>query len=298
MLEVCETDNRKNVGKTRCGAKPFAPAWMLVTPTNFYITEANLATVALLKAALQTALKATKLNRVYKFPTFTRIEDKSLAALYVENAHGSNVVHNGRERFTAFLSESLCTHKAMYSHSWQNDGRVILGDLRGQIRLIKGSDGNYRGERINLLNVENLKVSKGEDATETPIYLSLLDPTELNESGYLFDAGQVYNELEPLTDVTLTVSVVDTDNLRVYVRNACDGSYISGLVQADFVVTTTAGASQVLSAFATANDADGNPYYTLTKASDFADGYVNLVAASALTLDAYESTGKVAFDIP
>lgn len=298
-LEVC-VDNKKNIGKSRCNKLPGPPSWMIVTPDTFSLTDANLLTATALKTALQTAIKAAKVSRIYKFPTFSRVERDDLAAAYVKSIHGSRRAHNGRSGFRIFISKSLCAHKAMYSHNYVDEGRVIMGDVFGNILLVKGSDGNYRGQRIGLLNVENLMLAVADDVTETPISLDLADPNELNDAGYLFNAAQVYSELEPLTDVDLTVEVsVDPTELTVTVRNACDGTYIAGLVQADFSILTNAGVAQVPTSFSPTTDGDGNPIYKLTKSTNFVDGTVNLVAAASISLTTYaiESTGAAAFDI-
>ena len=57
MAEVC-AEPKKNLGKTKCIKVPQLFAAMIETPNGFFITEANLATAALLKAALQTSVKA------------------------------------------------------------------------------------------------------------------------------------------------------------------------------------------------------------------------------------------------
>ena len=70
MAEVC-AEPKKNLGKTKCIKVPQLFAAMIETPNGFFITEANLATAALLKAALQTAIKSAIDVRIYKWPKFS-----------------------------------------------------------------------------------------------------------------------------------------------------------------------------------------------------------------------------------
>lgn len=288
-------EDRINISKTKCRDLPQLPKSMLTTPSAFKLTPEQVATNATLKAALQAAIKADPSERVYKWPTFSNAEDDSEDTVYVKSAFGVRKSRDGNYMFRFFISKALCVHKMMFSHATVDDGRVIIYDKERRILLTEDADGNFRGLSLDILNPEKLKINMGDAVTESPIYVALQDNLELDQDGWLFDFPG-FKELEPLTDVDIAiVQVVDEDNVKVSVKQKCDGNPVSGLAQADFAVTTTAGVAQVLSGFAETNS-DG--IYTLTKASNFIDGFVDLVVASALTLDAYESTGKVAFDIP
>jgi hypothetical protein len=288
-------DIKKNINKSKCNRLPKLFKYMIWTPNDFALTEADLATLATLKTTLQDALKDSSDIRIYLFPKFSNApEGASEATIYVESALGSRKVRNGNYRWRHFISKSMCLHRAMFTHAG-SDGRIIYVDVENQMLLTKDSDGNYRGLSLDLFNPEKLKMSTGDDLTESPVYVALADNLEIDKSGYIFDIGTVITELEPLTDVDLTVEIVSVTVFKVTVKNSCDGTPISGLVQADFAVTTTAGAAQVPTAFAEPND-DG--VYTLTKSTNFADGFVDLVAPSALSIDAYESTGKAVVNVP
>lgn len=293
MAEVCG-DTVLNIGKTKCTKVPQLPAAMIETPNGFVISEANLATAALLKAALQDAIKDAVDVRIYKWPKFSRTEDKTEETKYVVAPNGTRKARDGRYGKLHFVDAALCVHKAMFSHS-SNEGRVIYVDIEGGFLLTKDSDGNYRGLSKDMLNVEKLKISNGDDLTETPIYVSLANNREIDENGYLFRYPGVYEELEPLTDVLISIVVTSATVLTVTVTNACDGTAVSGLVQADFSIKTTAGAAQVPTAFAESTDG----VYTITKGTNFIDGNLNLVTPDLLTIDAYENPdGAITFDIP
>lgn len=292
MATDCAT-SKQNIDKSRCSQLPGLPIAMFTVPDSFELTAVNLATQAALKTVLQTALKASTDARIYKWPRFSNGEDVSEETIYSESAFGSRKVRDGNYRFRFMISKSMCLHKKMFSHS-SNEGRVIVLDKEGRIWLTQLSNGNYTGLSMDMLNVEKLKINFGDVLTETPIYVSLSDNKELDESGFLFDCS-IYNELEALTDVDLAVDVIDSDNFTVTVTQTCDGTPVSGLVLADFTVLTDAGAAQAPD---TVTEPSSDGVYLFTRAANFIDGTVNLKAASLLSLDAYESTGAQVVNIP
>jgi len=292
-MAECTTASKQNIGKSNGNCLPGLPVSMFTVPDSFELTAEQIATAAALKTALQTAIKASVDARAYKWPRFSNGEDASEATVYSETAFGSRKIRDGNYRFRFMISKSLCLHKAMFSHS-ANGGRVIVLDKEGNIWLTLKSNGKYTGLSIDMINVEKIKINFGDVLTETPVYVSLADNKELDESGELV-ACSIYNELEALTDVDLAVEVVDSDNLRVTVTQKCDGTPVSGLVIGDFTVLTAAGAAQAPD---TVTEPSSDGVYLFTRAANFVTGSVNLKAASLLTLDAYESTGAATVTIP
>jgi hypothetical protein len=290
-LEVCSIAKQK-IGRTRCVAILQNPAYIIETPNGFELTAANLATEADLLDALQTAIKAGEDVRIVNWPRASRSEDSSERAVRQEAALGTQKVREGNYRRTFFFNVGLCTAKAMYTRS-RKDGRLIIIDQELNGLLIQKSNGNFAGMTIDLLDVEKPIIGTGEAPSELPVYVSLANAKEMMNSGFIYDFSCV-PELEPLTEVEVAVAVVSATVLTVTITNKCDGTKVTGLAQADFSVLTTAGAAQGLTAFA----ANANGTYTLTKGTNFVDGTVDLVAPSVLTLDAYETSGATAFDIP
>lgn len=288
-------EDKINISKTKCRDLPQLPKSMITTPNGFSITPANLATNALLKAALQTAIKADPSERIYKWPMFSNAEDDSEDTVYVQSAFGTRKSRDGNYRFRFFISKALCVHKMMFSHAAVDDGRVIIWDKERRILLTEDSDGNFRGLSIDILNPEKLKINMGDAVTESPIYVALQDNLELDQDGWLFDFPG-FKELESLTDVDVAiVEIVDTDNVRVSVKQHCDNTPVSGLDAADFVVTTTAGAAQAPD---NVTEPNGDGIYLLTRAANFVDGFVDLDVPANLSLDAYESTGPATLNMP
>lgn len=293
-MSDCTTPIKKNIGNTKGLCLPGLPAAMFTVPDSFELDAADIASAAALKTALQTALKASKDARAYKWPRFSNAEDASEETIYSQTAYGSRKIRDGNYRFKFMVSQTLCLHKAMFSHS-ANEGRAIVLDKERKIWLTKKSNGKYTGLTMDMINVEKMKFTFGDVLTETPIYVALADNKEWDESGELIECS-IFNELEPLTDVTLEVTqVVDEDHFYLKVTQTCDGTPVSGLDKADFNVTTNAGAAQQPD---TVTEPNSDGIYYFTRAANFVDGYVDLVVSSLLSLDAYESTGKVAVNVP
>lgn len=296
MSDQC-SDTKKNIGKSKCNKIPKQFKYVIWTPNEFSLTESQLSVLATLKAALQVALIAGLDDRIYLFPKFSNAtENDSEATIYVQSSMGSRKVRDGNYRFRHFVSKSLCIHRAMFTHAG-SDGRLIYVDVENQMLLTKDSDGNYRGVSLDLFNPEKLKLSTGDDLTESPIYVALSDNREIDLNGYLFDVSTMISELEPLTDVDVVVAIaVAATTIDVTVTNACDGSPISGLAAADLIVTTTAGVVQAPTTVATEIGTTG--VYRIIKSTNFVDGFVNLKSAATLSIQAYEQVEPAAFDIP
>lgn len=294
---ICEEDPKQNLGVSRCNILPQMFAGMITTPLNFSIPAATAAVPATCLAYLQAAVKSGLGVRIYKWPDLSGFEDNSEDAVYEETPLDDILVRDGKYRWRLYIAKSLCLHKAMFTHRGGNQ-RVLFYDIEGNIFGTELSDGTIAGFTVSLLNVEKLKISDGSVATKSPVYVVLKNSKEVDEAGVLF-SGSFYGELVPLTDAELTINPDFATTLTTFhllVKNACDGDPISGLVLADFAVTTTAGAAQVPTGVTESPAGSGN--YVIVKSTNFADGFVNLVAASALTVDAYESTGAVAVDVP
>jgi hypothetical protein len=139
-------------------------------------------------------------------------------------------------------------------------------------------------------------IGDGTASSKSPIYLVWEDSTEIDERGVLIAAPWI-NELQPLTDVELTVDAGNTDDTQIAVRvkQSCDGTPVSGLIVDDFSVKTTGGVEQDISGV---NEQPEEPgLYIIEPASAFTAGNVNLVASGLLTIIAYESTGAKTFTV-
>ena len=285
MAEECNTI-KQNLGLSKCKNLPTQPKIMFTTPRNFTFTEAQLTD----STFWQEAIKAGRASRVYLWPDFDMFENISEETQYEDTSLSYLVARQGNYRFKFSIHQSMCLHRAMFSHASNND-RVVIVDQKNQALVTKLGTDSYAGLSLQLLNPEKLMINDGSVTSKSPILVALRDHLEVDENGYTFSMPFI-NSLERLTDVD--IAVVGTPNattIVVTVKASCDGTTIEGLVLADFVKLATGGAVETIDSVVYA---DGQ--YTLTGLA-FTTGTVNLVASDELSLDAYESTGAATVTI-
>jgi len=289
-MEACEP--KKNLGLARCAKLPGMIKGMITTPESFKATEVE----AVDPDFWQDALLAPSGTRIYLWPDFVNMTDNSEQAVYENTPLAVMAVRDGRYNFRFEIKENLCLHKAMFTHR-AISGRVFFIDVENQIIGTLDSDGNLIGFSIMLLNTEKMMISNGTVSTKSPVTIVLRDNLELDRDGALVDAPFI-NTLARLTDVTLTIVGSPTaSSLVVDVKATCDDTPVNGLVLADFVLTKNDGMAQTTPP---ASSVEVNGRYTISKVGGTAwvDGFLNLVSATALSVEGYESTGPVVVDIP
>jgi len=288
MADECVT--KKNLGVVRCNKFPSMPKGMITTPPGFSLTPTEAADVAV----WQTKLLLTPGTRIYLWPEFDKVEDVSTEAAYDESVLSDLVADQGKYKWRVMISQNLCLHKAMFTHSGKGD-RVFIWDRKNFLIGTEMTSGNIRGFKMSLLNTEKLKIGDGSVASYTPVYLVLKDHLELDKNGIMID-GDLVNELNAIVDVTLTkVGTESASTIVVDVALSCDDSPLSGLVAADFLLLTAAGAAQTKTA---AESATVPGRYTLTASTSFVDGTLSLVPAASISVEAYEAENTIAIDIP
>lgn len=283
MSVTCE--DKKNLGLTKCPSLPTQISGMITTPRSFSLTKEDAANPAIWQAALL----ANKNNRIYLWPDFFASEQNSEEAVRDETSLSERQVKDGRYRWNIHISESLCLHKRMFTHSSISD-RVFLIDTEGKLIGTELSNGEIAGFRVSLLNVDKLMFNDGSVVSKTPVYLSLKDNLELDERGYMTKASFI-SELERLTDVDLEIVSASATEVVVKVNTTCDNVPVSGFADTDFILLDGSGDPQSISG---ATEEDG--VYTLT-GTGLVTGTLNLKAPDALSIQAYESTGAVAVTI-
>lgn len=277
---------KQNLGPSKCNVLPGLIRGMITTPRTFSLTQSN----ALLQTQWQTALLNTPALRIYLWPRFRGFKDESEKTIYEENELTSMFVRAGKYRFRIELKESLCLHKAFQSHSGNATTRAFLIDQNNYIWGTSDSSNNFYGFDLELLQAEKLLFSDGKVSSKSPIYMVLADNNELDINGAYVNAQPFINNLIPLTSVTVAqVGSGTTSLLKVTVQASCDGTSIDGLQMADFVVTSSAGATVSLTSVV-----ETNGVYSLNSSSGFAPGdVITLVAAASLSIPGYEATAWV-----
>lgn len=274
----------KNLGLSQCNKLPGLIKGMITTPRTFSLSQVD----ALDVTKWQDAILAAAGARIYLWPNFRDFKDSSEKAVYEETPLSSLKVRDGRYRFEVSVKESLCVHKAMFTHSGNATQRVFLLDTQNQIIGSLDANGNVVGFDVELLNVEKMMFSDGKVSTKTPIYLVLSDNLELDQNGIIVDGSSIVPNLIRLTDVDIAqVGSATTSLIKVTVKTTCDGINVEGFAAADFQVYSSAGVQRTISTVTYANGV-----YSLNSSAAFTVGdYVDLKAASALTIEGYESTG-------
>lgn len=302
-LEVCTTDTRKNLGKTKCTAIPKLFKRCIETPKGWFLDVADYATAAALKTKLQALLTAPINSRGYLFPPFSSApEDNSEESIYEVTPFGRQPVRDGQIRMKHGISQNLCTHIALQSHRAINDRGILYLDVDNQLLLTEpDADGKLYALDLALLWTEKLKISSGDNITVSPFVVDLADNEQIDKHGVLID-GTIINQLEPLTDVSITlVGAFLATSFQVEVKQTCDHVPVSGLLLADFLLYNAAGTATqaILSAAENANIPGRYTIVAPTIGPDvFEDGTLTLRAPSLLTVKAYEVLETLAVDIP
>lgn len=304
-LEVCVEKEKQNIGKSKCFAMPKLFKRCIETPKGWYLAPADYATRAALKTKLQALLTNPYQTRGYLFPPFANVpENQSEASIYVDTPYGRTPVRDGQIRHRHAISQNLCTHKALQSHRMINDGCILYQDVENQLLLYEpNNDGNLYPLDLALLWTEKIQISNGTDPSLSPFVIDLADNKQVDVYGVLID-GSVVNELEPLTDAVIELAEGDAfaaAGFYVDVLQECDRIPITGLVDADFVMYAADGVTQqsVLSADEDPNTPGRyNILAPISPANVFEDGYLTLVAPSALSIKAYEVQSPLLVEIP
>lgn len=287
-IETC-TIVKRNLGLSKCIKLPGYLKGMIEVPEDFVLVDGDFATLTALKTALQAALLAAPASRSYLFPLSKKTENVSTEAQYEDTPVAMMPTDDGKYAFKLHMHENMCIHKALYSHR-ASSGRVIFFDKNNNLWLTE-VEGGYSGYRISMLHTEKFMLTDGGgQATTTPVYVVLEDNLEVDAYGVLVSAGNVIGQLKRLTDVTLTIiGAPSATTIVVDVLQSCDNEPVLGLEVADFVLT--GGGTLNSLAFTSAGR------YTLT-GTGIVDGTLNLDDPADLSIQAYESEGAVAVNVP
>jgi hypothetical protein len=299
-LETCATEQRKNLGKSKCTKIPKLFKRCIETPAGWFLEPADYATAAALKTKLQALLTNPINTRGYLFPPFSGApENQSEESLYEDTPFGRVPVRDGQYRFKHAIAHNLCTHIALQSHRCINERGILYLDVDNQLLFTEpDGDGKLYPLSLALLWTEKLMLSDGTNSTKSPFIVDLADNEQIDKYGVIID-GSVVNQLEPLTDASITLTAGDAfaaAEFNVDVKQTCDGVPISGLLLADFLVYQADGITPQALSSAT-EDANNPGRYNLNGTGDFVTGMVKLRAPSALTIKAYELSEPLDFVI-
>jgi hypothetical protein len=292
----CSLLAKKNLGLSQCNELPGMPKGMLVTPDDFAIPAATIASGdAAILAYINAAAIGAYANRIYLFPFFDSIEPIFKDAVYEDTPLSFLDVDAGAYRWRFGISQNLCLHKAMYTH-YRKSGRVFLIDRNNKFIGTELTNGDFAGLSIQLLNLEKFQFNDGSVSTKSPILLALRDNRELDQSGYML-SGDFVNEIYRIVDVELTiVGAPSATTIVVDVKAVCDDTPLSGLVATDFFITDTDdGANHAITSVVESSTIPGR--YTVTGVA-FEDSTINIDPPATLSVKAYESSGAATVNVP
>ena len=281
-------DETKNLGASQCKKAPELLRRLISTPLDYTITAADAATVT----QWQDDILLPAGSRIVLWPKGHVFEDVSSDEIREDTPLSSLPVFPGQHRWRLSFKENLELHKAMYSHSGTS-GRAFVIDHEGKIIGTSDDDGvTLKGFLLDELNVAKLKLNDGSVSTKTIATLYLTDNKELDENGFMIEGAGFLSGLASLLDVVLAIDTPAATATNVFfsVKSKLDNVPISGLVLADIDDNLTGTAATLTETPA------GSGIYDLAGAA-FATGTIDLVAASALGIQAYESTGPLSVTI-
>lgn len=283
-------EDKKNLGVSSCKKIPQQFIGMITTSPSFRLTVEEAGSAA----AWQAALLADKATRIYYWPNAVNIENVSEEAVREQTSLATMKVRDGRYQFRFMFQENFEMHKSMYSHS-NLRGRVFLIDNKKTILGTKFANNTlFGGLNLDLLDVEKLMFNDGTVTTKTPVYISLIDNTEIDVNGGLVDGINFLNELVRLTTANLTVIGTPTaTEIIVSVNSSLDNVPVRELDVSDFVLLDASGTAQTITA---ADDTNSEGIYTLS-GTTFETGTLTLVSAANLSQPGFEAAKPVEITI-
>lgn len=234
-----------NIGSQACEkTNPF----MDVVSLLFTLPSFSFATMV--EAATESKYTdAIKEGKMYPLHGVVEMEDQSEDAQYYESPVGDrNPRRLGKYRYTFKFNKTMEVHKAL--QSFRNAKlNVFLLDSAGNICGYMPDGVIFKGFTIGMINPEKMTLA-GQDNTPawTPLAIDLYDAKEWNEKGIAIMPSWYASQLQPVSDVEITVVSKSAANIKLKVAYFdginSDGSDkligIPGIVQTDFVFTTTA----------------------------------------------------------
>lgn len=275
--ETCLT--KRPLGLGTCPKMPEYFKQMITGKKGWFIPAA---TIALGNTAILEFLQDAILAKdIYLWPNMFSSEDQSEETTYQSTPLGKRKVRDGFYEWLVNFSDSLCLHKAMYTHRATNGGVGFI-DTANQINGWIDAAGNFYLLSMQMLNTEKMKPNTGTEVAMSPVRITLADNLEFDRDGALL-AMSGLSTLLALTEATLTIVSAEDTEIVVSVTITCDGTPLEGLVNGDFVLLDADGVAQTISGVT-----EGDPgVYTLT-GTGLETGTLNLDVPSTLTVEAYE----------
>lgn len=293
----CAAD-RKNLGLVNfCPDIALVTGFAIVSDTQEFATQ----TAAETLANWTTGINAVKKDRFNVFPQVLQVETAGEETVYEEFPTGVNKVRDGKIAWRFSHPINTYLQRALRSQN-RNSGRIYLFYQNGKIGGTSPDGTKFQGFDINLLSVENPTQNDGSVGAKALVYvvLSAQGTSEYLDAPYTIDPTKAASTWSPgnltsLIDVNVTVSGTPSlTSLILDVKDAATGTGITGLVLADFLILTAAGADQTPDSVAEDANVEGRYNFTDT---NLETGTANLKAPSAQTTKGYEGGTAASFTV-
>lgn len=271
---------KKPLGLGNCPIMPGYYKQMITTKKDWFIPAE---TIAAGNAAILAFVQAAILAKdIYVWPQFFNNTPEPEETIYQSTPLGKRKVRDGFYEWLINFSDSLCSHKAMYTHR-ATQGRIIFIDTDNQWSGTYDSSDNFYGLSVMMLNTEKMTPNTGSEVAMSPVRVTLADNLEFDRDGALLPVSS-FNTLNVLTEAKITVLEATDTEVTVFVTVACDGTPLEGLETADFVFLDADGVEQTITA------TEGEPgVYTLA-GTGLESGTLDLAEPDVLTVKAYDGT--------
>ncbi len=219
----------------------------IITDDDVVFTEAEAQELA----NWQTHIQA---NEVYPFKSIMGIENQSDDPTYEDTPFATELVTNGKMSWRFAHTFSIPAHKAYFTHR-SNSGRIIPIKEKGEYKGEEDENGNLRGFKLALLNVENLMVSDGSASEKTYIKVTLENADSVNRNIVtVVPTDHSGLDLTGLIDVRLSEVSASTSSITIEAANFYTGNEIDGFVEGDFTVLDSTGAAVSITTFTALTD--------------------------------------------
>lgn len=281
-----------NLGRCDCNQIITAPEYLVFTTGEFeFATKA----AAIVQANWQSGIQSKQV-----FPLGQVLEQASAdtedGTYSSANGHVTIPTSKGKWVKTYFVQATAFLIRKLYTLNGKS-GRLFLTDGQGNTLCTTPDETKIQG-----LYVKNIRVGKPmlPDTKDDILRVGItFEFSNLDE--YTKDLAVITvdfaDELNALLDATVTYvsSNVGKTEHTITVAKVCDGSAVSGLVTADFLLTDDTPSAE---SFTAAESGTVPGTYVLTTSALGADNYiVNLNIPSVMTTDGYESTGAATFTL-
>jgi len=279
----CETD-RKPTGAGACVSDLSVIAKIFLAKEGFSFATI---TDAQTESKWDDAIKAGDL---IPFPLVFSTENSDEDTVYDTGSAGKqHKIREGKSVNTYNHITTLCVHKNLRSYDGFKGGYFAVDE--NENILGTSSDGvKFEPITIDTLSVNKMSASDGSNARYTPVHIIDSNPAEFNDRGASFKVSWNIKRKEGLKPVSLGIVSASATEIIVNALVSCDGTPVSGLDVADFILET----GQTISGAVESATILGQ--YTLS-GTGLVSGTLNLAAPSVLSINGFQSEGSVTVTI-